>query len=79
MRRPDGSLFTAAFVALTLSDLAYFMGAGALIGVTPFFVTGPLGSGEAGVGVAWARLASRRCCCDRWPADGPTGTAAGHY
>ncbi len=52
MRRPDGSLFTAAFVALTLSDLAYFMGAGALIGVTPFFVTGPLGSGEAGVGVA---------------------------
>lgn len=52
MRRPDGSLFTAAFVALTLSDLAYFMGAGALIGVTPFFVTGPLGSGEAAVGVA---------------------------
>ena len=52
MRRPDGSLFSAAFVALTLSDLAYFMGAGALIGVTPFFVTGPLGSGEAGVGVA---------------------------
>src|SRR5215213_6989554 len=52
MRRPDGSLFTAAFVALTLSDLAYFTGAGALIGVTPFFVTGPLGSGAAGVGVA---------------------------
>jgi Major Facilitator Superfamily len=52
MRQPDGSLFTAAFVALTLSDLAYFTGAGALIGVTPFFVTGPLGSGKAGVGVA---------------------------
>ena len=52
MRRRDGSLFTGAFVALTLSDLAYFMGAGALVGVTPFFVTGPLGSGPAGVGVA---------------------------
>jgi MFS family permease len=52
MRDREGSLFTAAFVALTLSDLAYFMGAGALIGVTPFFVTGPLGAGDAGVGVA---------------------------
>jgi hypothetical protein len=30
-RQPDVSLLTAAFVALTLSDLAYFMGAGALI------------------------------------------------
>ena len=52
MRQPDGSLFTAAFVALTLSDLAYFTGSGALIGVTPFFVTVPLGSEKAGVGVA---------------------------
>jgi MFS family permease len=52
MRDREGSLFTAAFVALTLSDLAYFMGAGVLIGVTPFFVTGPLGAGDAGVGVA---------------------------
>jgi MFS family permease len=49
--RPD-TLFTAAFVALTLSDLAYFMAGGALIGVTPFFVTGPLGSGPAAVGLA---------------------------
>src|SRR5215213_7125741 len=52
MHEPKGSLFTAAFIALTLSDLAYFMGAGALIGVTPLFVTGPLGSGAVGVGVA---------------------------
>lgn len=52
MHHPHGSLFTPAFVALTLSDLAYFLGAGVLIGVTPFFVTGPLGAGEAGVGVA---------------------------
>jgi MFS family permease len=52
MRRPPDTLFTAAFVALTLSDLAYFMAGGALIAVTPFFVTGPLGSGPAAVGLA---------------------------
>jgi MFS family permease len=50
-RRPD-TLFTPAFVALTLSDLAYFTAGGALIGVTPFFVTGPLGGGPAAVGLA---------------------------
>jgi MFS family permease len=52
MRRPSDTLFTAAFVALALSDLAYFMAGGALIAVTPFFVTGPLGSGPAAVGLA---------------------------
>jgi MFS family permease len=50
-RRPD-TLFTPAFVALTLSDLAYFLAGGALIGITPFFVTGPLGGGPAAVGLA---------------------------
>jgi hypothetical protein len=30
----------------------WLLHAGALIGVTPFFVTGPLGSGKAGAGVA---------------------------
>ena len=39
----DGRLFTAALVSLTLADLAYFLASGLLIGVTPFFVTGPLG------------------------------------
>jgi MFS family permease len=52
MPRRSDTLFTAAFVALTLSDLAYFMAGGALIGVTPFFVTGPLGAGPAAVGLA---------------------------
>jgi MFS family permease len=50
-RRPD-TLFTPAFVSLTLSDLAYSIAGGALIGVTPFFVTGPLGGGPAAVGLA---------------------------
>ena len=48
----DGRLFTAALVSLTLADLAYFLASGLLIGVTPFFVTGPLGSGPAGLGLA---------------------------
>ncbi len=47
-------LFTPAFIALTLSELAYFTSAGLVIGVTPFFVTGPLGSDEAGLGLAAA-------------------------
>lgn len=50
-RRPD-TVFTPGFVALSLSDLAYFTAAGALIAVTPLFVTGPLGSGPAAVGLA---------------------------
>ncbi|MFW3172444.1 MFS transporter [Geodermatophilus sp. CPCC 206100] len=50
-RRPD-TLFTPAFVALAVADLAYFAAGGALIGVTPFFVSGPLGGGPAAVGVA---------------------------
>jgi MFS family permease len=52
MQRRRDTLFTAAFVALTLSDLAYFMAGGILIGVTPFFVAGPLGAGPAAVGLA---------------------------
>ena len=51
MTRPGDRLFTPAFVALTLSELAYFTSAGLIIGVTPFFVTGPLGSDEAALGL----------------------------
>lgn len=47
-------LFTSAFITLTLSELAYFTAAGLIIGLTPFFVTGPLGSDEAGLGLAAA-------------------------
>lgn len=44
-------LLTRAFVILTVADLAYFAAAGVLIAVTPLFVTGPLTSDEAGVGL----------------------------
>jgi MFS family permease len=53
MRRSPDPLFTAAFVALAMSDLAYFTAGGALIGVTPLFVTGPLGAGPAAVGLTF--------------------------
>lgn len=43
---------TPTFVALMVSDLAYFSATGVLIAVTPLFATGPLGAGEAGVGIA---------------------------
>ena len=51
---PTERLFTPAFIALTLSELAYFTAAGLIIAITPFFVIGPLGSDEAGLGLAAA-------------------------
>lgn len=48
---PSTRLFTPAFIALTLSELAYFTAGGLVIGVTPFFVTGPVGSDNAGLGI----------------------------
>jgi MFS family permease len=58
MRRSPDPLFTPAFVALTVSDLAYFMAGGALIGVTPFFVTGPLDAGPVAVGLAFGAFSA---------------------
>lgn len=47
----SGHLFTRAFVLLMASDMAYSLTAGALLGITPFFVTGPLGAGPGAVGL----------------------------
>ena len=55
MSSPSGEqsrLFTPAFVALAIADLAYFTAAGILIQVTPLFVVGPLGANALGNGVA---------------------------
>jgi MFS family permease len=52
VNEPPASLFTPAFVMLGLCELAYFTAAGMLLGATPFFVTGPLDSGKAAVGLA---------------------------
>ena len=45
-------LFTPAFIALSLAELAYFTAAGLTIPVTPLFAHGPLGATEVGVGLA---------------------------
>jgi MFS family permease len=45
-------LFTPAFVALSLAELAYFTAAGLTIPVTPLFADGPLGATAPGVGLA---------------------------
>jgi MFS family permease len=51
VNEPTDRLFTPAFLALTASELAYFTVGGLVIGITPFFVTGPIGSDEAGLGL----------------------------
>jgi predicted MFS family arabinose efflux permease len=52
-RRPArASLFTPAFITLSLAELAYFTAAGLTIPITPLFAHGPLGASALGVGVA---------------------------
>ncbi|GIH08246.1 MFS transporter [Rhizocola hellebori] len=45
-------LITPAFVALTLSELAYFLAIGLMIPVVPLLASGPMAAGPVGVGVA---------------------------
>jgi len=54
---PQPSLFTTAFVRLSLGDLAYFTAAGVAIYALPPYVTGPVGSDEAGAGLAFGAFA----------------------
>lgn len=53
----DTALFTRPFVLLAFADLAYFTSAGVAIYALPLFVTGPLGSNEAGAGIAFGAFA----------------------
>ena len=61
MTRPSDArqarLFTPAFIALSLAELAYFTAAGLTIPVTPLFAHGPLGADPAGSGWPSARSA----------------------
>ena len=52
--QPDEAsrLFTPAFVALSLAELAYFTAGGLTIPITPLFAYGPLAASPVGVGVA---------------------------
>lgn len=65
MNRPRGAtpapttarLFTPAFVALLLAELAYFTAAGMEIPLAPLFAARVLGADEVGVGIAVGALA----------------------
>jgi predicted MFS family arabinose efflux permease len=56
-------LFTAAFVLLTVADLAYFTSVGVAIHSLPLFVTGPIGSDEAGAGLAFGAFGVTALLC----------------
>jgi predicted MFS family arabinose efflux permease len=61
--RGDEVLFTRAFVALFAADLAYFSAAGISIHSLPLFVTGPVGSDEAGAGLAFGAFGITALVC----------------
>ncbi|MCK6212034.1 MFS transporter [Georgenia sp. EYE_87] len=50
-------LFTRPFVLLSLAELAYFSATGVAIYTLPVYVTGPVGSDAAGVGLAFGAFA----------------------
>jgi predicted MFS family arabinose efflux permease len=50
-------LLTAAFVRLTLADVAYFTATGVAIYTLPLWVTGPIGSDKSGAGLAFGAFA----------------------
>jgi predicted MFS family arabinose efflux permease len=50
-------LVTAAFVRLTLADVAYFTATGVAIYTLPLWVTGPIGSDKSGAGLAFGAFA----------------------
>lgn len=56
-------LFTAAFVMLGIADLAYFTAVGVAIHSLPLFVTGPIGSDEAGAGLAFGAFGVTALLC----------------
>jgi len=56
-RQPREPLFTSAFVLLGIADLAYFTAVGITIHSLPLYVTGPVGSDEAGAGLAFGAFA----------------------
>ncbi|MFC6285974.1 MFS transporter [Nocardioides sp. GCM10027113] len=56
-------LFTRAFVLLGVADLAYFTSVGIAIVALPLYVTGPIGSDEAGAGLAFGAFAITALLC----------------
>ena len=64
--RGDGNeqrLLTRPFVLLGIADLAYFTSVGVTIHTLPLYATGPIGSGEAGAGIAFGAFGVTALIC----------------
>jgi len=59
----DARLVTPAFILLGVADLAYFVSIGVAIHGLPLYVTGPIGSGEAGAGLAFGAFGVTALLC----------------
>lgn len=56
-------LFSRGFVALGVADLAYFISVGVAIHTLPLYATGPVGSDEAGAGLAFGAFGVTALLC----------------
>ena len=56
-------LLTRAFVLLGLADLAYFTSVGVTVHTLPLYTTGPIGSAEAGAGLAFGAFGVTALLC----------------
>ena len=56
-------LFSRGFVALGVADLAYFVSVGVAIHTLPLYATGPVGSDEAGAGLAFGAFGVTALLC----------------
>jgi predicted MFS family arabinose efflux permease len=56
-------LFTRGFIALGVADLAYFVSVGVAIHTLPLYATGPIGSDEAGAGLAFGAFGVTALLC----------------
>jgi predicted MFS family arabinose efflux permease len=64
MRHPaPGALLTWPFVALGIADLAYFTAVGIAVHTLPLYTTGPIGSDEAGAGLAFGAFGLTALIC----------------
>ena len=59
----DARLLTRAFLLLGVADLAYFTAIGVAIHGLPLYVTGPIGSDEAGAGLAFGAFGVTALLC----------------
>lgn len=59
----DARLLTRSFVLLGVADLAYFTAVGIAVHTLPLYTTGPIGSDEAGAGLAFGAFGVTALLC----------------